>query len=451
MELFYLCGNWVSTVVLKPALDSSSGKHSFPICVLTSLSGCFLVLPVISSTMHLIHKLEMVDIVILIASKVADCLLDPIIAHLNYITSYNKNVQKLRKETENLRVMKENVELSVGAAERSGEVITPTVVQWLSRVDKIIEAAQKMGDETKLKEKCLFGWCPNCIHRYNFSVKSAKKMSVIASLEKDGNFKRVSHLPPPGEFENLCHGEAKLFESRKPVLDQIVDVLKDESIDVVVLSGVEGIGKTTLAKEAAKKAKEMQLFDHVIMALVSKNVNLREIQDQIADMLGLKFTEGSNYGRARRLSSRIKSENKILIILDDVSKSLDLESVGIPYGDNLGDGKVCKILVTTPNERISNTFGRNSKKISVGDLPEEESWSLFRSVAGDMVDSPAIKGVANDIVGECRGLPLMLETIGKRLRDKEVEEWRDLLLQLRRFRAENKDEGSLHRFLKELE
>ena len=79
------------------------------------------------------------------------------------------------------------------------------------------------------------------------------------------------------------------------------------------------IGKTTtLVKVVGKKAKASKLFDQVIMGVVSETPNLRQIHDQLADMLGMRFPVPCYFNTARSLYSWLKDEKKILIILDDV-------------------------------------------------------------------------------------------------------------------------------------
>ncbi|KAI4306087.1 hypothetical protein L6164_029397 [Bauhinia variegata] len=143
-------------------------------------------------------------------------------------------------------------------------------------------------------------------------------------------------------------------------------------------------------------------------------------------MLGLKLREQSTSGRARRLYARLKNE-KILIILDGVWNSLDFEAIGIPTAT---DHKGCKILVTTQNENIWRAFGAGTKKVAINPLSEEESWRLFKSFSGDIVDAPPFNVVAKDIVGKCKGLPVMLVEIGKKLKGKGIEQWRDMNRQI---------------------
>jgi disease resistance protein RPS2 len=130
-------------------------------------------------------------------------------------------------------------------------------------------------------------------------------------------------------------------------------------------------------KEAGRKAKELQLFDEVLMATVSQNPNVIDIQNLMADMLGLDIKEKSREGRADRLRHRLKEVEKMLIILDDVWKYIDLKEIGIPFGD---DHRGCKILLTTRLQGICSSM-ECRKKVLLSPLLEKEEWDLFRTNA----------------------------------------------------------------------
>ena len=80
-----------------------------------------------------------------------------------------------------------------------------------------------------------------------------------------------------------------------------------------MMHGMGGIGKTTMAKEVARRAKEEKLVGEVVMAVVTQNPSVTKIQGEIADMLGLSLTMESTTGRAGQLSNRMKSITKSLL------------------------------------------------------------------------------------------------------------------------------------------
>lgn len=75
-----------------------------------------------------------------------------------------------------------------------------------------------------------------------------------------------------------------------------------------------------------------------------------------------------------------------------------------------------------------------STKLRLNILDEQESWALFRSNAGVIVDSPPVNAVAMEVVKKCGGLPPTLVTVGKSLTDKD---WMDGKKQLRNWRTIN--------------
>ncbi|KAK9218897.1 hypothetical protein WN943_007535 [Citrus x changshan-huyou] len=198
---------------------------------------------------------------------------------------------------------------------------------------------------------------------------------------------------------------------------------------MVGIYGMGGIGKTTLAKEVAIQFKRDQLFDQVIFVEVPQIPDIRKIQGEIADKLGLIFFEETESGRARSLYNRLKDEKKILVILDNVWESVDLQDVGIPHGDN---HKGCKILLTARSEDILSRKMDCRHNFSVGILREDEAWSLFKKMAGEYIESSEFKWVATEVANECAGLPVSIVTVARALRNKRLFEWKDALGQLRR-------------------
>ena len=116
------------------------------------------------------------------------------------------------------------------------------------------------------------------------------------------------------------------------------------------------MGKSTLVNQKAQQARQNKLFNKVLTTLMSQTPDCKRVQAELADMLGMKFEEESEHGRAARLHQRMKEEKTILVILDDLWAELDLDKIEIP--SLAYHHKGCKILLTSRNRHIlSNDLG----------------------------------------------------------------------------------------------
>lgn len=194
--------------------------------------------------------------------------------------------------------------------------------------------------------------------------------SVVELLE-EGKFDQVSNSA-------ISNGDYVSFESRRSTLNGALDALINPDVNMIGVYGMSGIGKTMLVKEAARQVEEDKLFDEVVFAEVSQTPDVKRIRGEIADQLGLSFSEGSECERAMVLCDRLRKEKKkILVILDNIWTSLDLERVGIPLGDE------CKVMLTSIRLSVLPNDMGSQKNFLASILTEEEGWRLSQKMAGD--------------------------------------------------------------------
>ncbi|KAK1581075.1 hypothetical protein Q3G72_002823 [Acer saccharum] len=72
-------------------------------------------------------------------------------------------------------------------------------------------------------------------------------------------------------------------------------------------------------------------------------------------------------------------------------------------------------------------------RIQLDILNEEEGLILLRKHAGiyNFNVSPTLDDVVKEVVGECRGLPIAIVTIGSALREKSIDDWKDVSKKLK--------------------
>jgi hypothetical protein len=378
------------------------------------------------------------EIVIAIAAKIVEYTVAPVGQWLCYSFRYSSNIGSVKNQVVKLRLARDSMQHSIDAAIRNGEEIEGEVNKWLKEVDEIIELAGKVLEgEEEAKMKCSNGTCLNFKVRHQLSHKAAKIVKDIGKVLKNRSFDRVSYRLAAQRIVTLSCTDYVASESRMSAMKRVMEALRDDNIHVIGVWGMPGVGKSTLVRELAKQAKEEKLFDEVAIANVTQIPDLRRIQGEMADMLDLKLDKETVLGRANRLRERLtktKEKKMILVILDDIWKNLDFEALGIPF-------EGCKVLVTSRNRDVLVSGMGTQKDFGLEVLAEEEAWSLFKKMAGDCVNKDHnMQSTATEVAKACAGLPLALVTVSKALKNKELFEWKDALLLLRRPAPEHLNE-----------
>ncbi|XP_074270087.1 uncharacterized protein LOC141593042 [Silene latifolia] len=209
----------------------------------------------------------------------------------------------------------------------------------------------------------------------------------------------------------------KGLDSRTQLLDQILEKLIDDQVDSVGVFGMGGTGKTTLAKEVIKRVKDA--FAIKVMVEVSDAPDFVRIQAAIAESIDLPLHDVDNVAqRAIRVYNRLISEKekKILIVLDNVWKKLNLDEIGIP--------DTCKLLLTTRDREVCRVMDVEDVNIlEVGVMDTNEARELFKSQAGNQTDVGQYKNLVERLLSKCGGLPLAIVATANSLKDKDLSSW----------------------------
>ena len=108
----------------------------------------------------------------------------------------------------------------------------------------------------------------------------------------------------------------------------------------------------TLLGRITRRAGRDNMFDVISKTILTKKPDVKKIQHDIACSLGLKLDEKSTFKRAIYLHDSIKKKQKILVIICELYKGIDLKKVGIPYGADHTGSKI--LLTSTSNDVLSN-------------------------------------------------------------------------------------------------
>ncbi|KAI7981823.1 putative disease resistance protein [Camellia lanceoleosa] len=215
----------------------------------------------------------------------------------------------------------------------------------------------------------------------------------------------------------------------------VVDLLVKEKTHYRVVSiwGMGGLGKTTLAKMVYKHIDIRRYFKCVAWAYISEQCNIREVLEKILIKLLSSSNEERkaigklNHDELVKKLHQVQSEKKCLVILDDIWKDADWDSLspGFPNTTEVGS----KILLTTRNENVAKHVDQQCVPYKLRHLTENESWELFqkktflRRNEGFTLNTKMIElGMA--MVKHCGGLPLAIVVLGGLLATKyTLEDW----------------------------
>ncbi|XP_012442087.1 disease resistance protein At4g27190-like [Gossypium raimondii] len=362
-----------------------------------------------------------------VGTLIVDNVVKPVGRQLDYVRHFHENVEKLVEKKGELGRARTRLQHETGVAERQLLHIEDDVGDLQRKAVEILSNVETLEMEIQQNKRCL-NWCPNWSWRYQLSKQAMKKTLDISKLlekiNKFGQPGRVGYRAPSTlpTIEFLCSKEFVVSEASKIAFHQIIEALQDDNISMIGLWGMGGVGKTTLAREVGNQAEKLNLFNKVVITTVSQNPNFEVIQDQIAQFIDFDMKNERGRRSVQDLWLRLKKEQRILIILDDIWTNINLkEKIGIPTGE---DHKGCKVLLTTRRQQVCLAMDCQ-KVVQLGCLDGDEAWNLFATKAslnGSADD--AIRKVATKIIRKCQGLPIAIVSLGSALKGKSCHEWK---------------------------
>ncbi|XP_027152293.1 putative late blight resistance protein homolog R1A-10 [Coffea eugenioides] len=259
-------------------------------------------------------------------------------------------------------------------------------------------------------------------------VKSVEK-EVLVTFNCNGAIDRAGkpsvkisliHNPSSVIKEKIVVG---LHEEARELLHKLIGGRKQ--LEVICITGMGGIGKTTLACRLYDDPSVVNHFHLRAWTSVSQFCEKRELFSNILSSIlneSDPIFSMSDEHMGEKLYKCLKG-NRYLIVVDDI---WDIEAwheikVCFPEDDNCS-----RILMTTRNEDVASKVRiSSSPPHRLRFLTHDESWDLFKQKVFPDKSFPAeLVEIGNQIVADCKGLPLAIVVIGGLLvKEVKTQEW----------------------------
>ncbi|XP_047965996.1 putative late blight resistance protein homolog R1B-14 [Salvia hispanica] len=221
-------------------------------------------------------------------------------------------------------------------------------------------------------------------------------------------------------------------------LEEQVDKLRvflleyQEYIQVMAITGMGGIGKTTLARAVFEDEQVVNHFPVRAWIHVSQNYEIQNVYEELLFSLEKQVEKGlvNDCDTTEHKINQILIKNMHLIVVDDLWSYQAWQAIRkvFPVTENdLGD----RILITTRDE-YAVPSPSDSVKMDVMD--ENLSWCLLKQKVFGSRECPSdLEKIGKDIAKACKGLPLAI-VIAARILSQRVQtqsSWEELAQNIR--------------------
>uniref|UniRef100_A0A1J3GLL3 Putative disease resistance RPP8-like protein 2 n=1 Tax=Noccaea caerulescens TaxID=107243 RepID=A0A1J3GLL3_NOCCA len=225
------------------------------------------------------------------------------------------------------------------------------------------------------------------------------------------------------------NSEMDLVGVEESVEELVGHLVENENIHVVSISGMGGIGKTTLARQVFHHDNIRRHFDGFAWVCVSQEFTRKDVWQRILQDLR-PHDGGIEHMDERTLQRKLfqlLETSRYLIVLDDVWKTEDWDRIKAVFPHQR---RGSKMIITSRNEGVGLHADPTCFAFRPRILTPEESWKLCVSIVvrnrheTEFRVDEELEGMGEKMVTYCGGLPLAVRVLGGLLAKKyTVSEW----------------------------
>ncbi|KAL9269550.1 putative disease resistance protein RGA1, partial [Drosera capensis] len=287
------------------------------------------------------------------------------------IWGFRSDLQRLKATTNAIN------DVILDAEDRQAE--EHAVQDWLKRLKAVLYIADDLFDEVRYNE-------PPVIRRRRDDEHSYIHEDEVIGREHDKEAIMRMLLDPP-EVE--------------------------ETVSVVCLVGMGGLGKTALAQDVYNDEAVRNAFHVRLWVCVSEEFDIKVIIQKILRSATNTSPDNQDLDQLQSKLREVVCNKKYLLVLDDVwneSREEWLKLRRLLVGCDKGS----RILVTTRSHIVADIMTDGIPRYDLQGLSTEKSWSLFEKLAfkhGQEQQSPSLVKIGKEIVEKCGNVPLAIRAL----------------------------------------
>ncbi|CAA0384699.1 unnamed protein product [Arabidopsis thaliana] len=224
-----------------------------------------------------------------------------------------------------------------------------------------------------------------------------------------------------------------LTDDAKVLLTKLLDDDGDNKTYMISIFGMEGLGKTSLARKLFNSSDVKESFEYRVWTNVSGECNTRDILMRIISSL-----EETSEGELEKMAQQelevylhdILQEKRYLVVVDDIWESEALESLKRALPCSYQGSRV---IITTSIRVVAEGRDKRVYTHNIRFLTFKESWNLFEKKAFRYIlkVDQELQKIGKEMVQKCGGLPRTTVVLAGLMSRKKPNEWNDVWSSLR--------------------